>query len=256
MIVSKNFIERAGFFSCTPNAGPTWWPVPPLPFHLFGRAQQAMADIAAEDVGGRVCNVASVLHCNLNNAHFHPSTQAYYFSFLPTEIAEKILFFVPPRAELPLALVCGKWYDILERRRALRRAAQWVTSKKIALGSRSLLRWAKGMGCGMVLVRTLGKKGRGPGDLESPRGIALDNIKLWLADLFNGRIQALDSITGESVATMRGSRKEEIMNFPFGIVIAPTSGLVCYESRLEKSAKPLVGSLAFPVMSTTPISCM
>ena len=150
------------------------------------------------------------------------------FSFLPAEIAEKTLFFVPPRAELPLVLVCAKWHDILERRRALRHETLWFTSRKIALGSRSLLRWAKDMGCGMVHVRTLGSQ---PGELNFPHFIALHDGKLWVADTNSHRIQILNKETGECVATMGGHGKEEGMLFrPYGIAIAPTSGLVSCET--------------------------
>ena len=160
------------------------------------------------------------------------------FSDLPTEIAEKILFFVPPRAELPLVLVCAKWHDILERRRALRCTPQWVTSRKIALGSSSLLRWAKDMGCGMVHVRTIGRKGREPGELDIPRGMALHNGKLWVTDTYNNRIQVFDTNTGECVATMGEPGEEDgTLSEPFGIAIAPSAGLVSCQSWMTESKR-------------------
>ena len=108
---------------------------------------------------------------------------------------------------------------------------QWVTSRKIALGSSSLLKWAKGMGCGMVHVRTLGREGRGPGELREPQGTALYDGKLWVADSGNHRIQALDKDTGEHVATMGGYGNENgQLIYPSGIAIAPKAGLVSCES--------------------------
>ena len=85
----------------------------------------------------------------------------------------------------------------------------------------------------MVHVRTLGKTGqraRRAGLLAN--GIALHDGKLWVADTDNHRIQALDKDTGECVATMgeHGEEEGKLSDYPFGIAIAPTAGLVSCEN--------------------------
>ena len=79
----------------------------------------------------------------------------------------------------------------------------------------------------MVHVRTLGKKGSGPGELNCPQGIVLHDGNLWVADTNNHRIQVLNKDTGECVATMGGyGREDGTLSCPYGIAIAPTAGLV------------------------------
>ena len=76
-----------------------------------------------------------------------------------------------------------------------------------------------------------------------PAGIALHEGKLWVADINNHRIQALDKDTGECVAAI-GGKEEGKLRYPSGIAIAPTAGLVSSETWMDECERAPVASVA------------
>lgn len=64
-------------------------------------------------------------------------------------------------------------------------------------------------------VRTLGRPGRGPGELSNPGGMAIDRDgRLWVANLGNARYTGFDPGTGEVVAEPRRQAGFGILPWP------------------------------------------
>ena len=105
--------------------------------------------------------------------------------------------FVPPHEELPAALVCSQWRDILLWRRGKQGRDQWQTWKRIALASETMLKWAKSLGCGRVFVRQWTEiEGVA---LIGPRGLRVHGRHLWVACLGVRHLNAFDIDTGKRV---------------------------------------------------------
>jgi DNA-binding beta-propeller fold protein YncE len=73
---------------------------------------------------------------------------------------------------------------------------------------------------------SFGSQGYNPGELNQPRGLALDgNRQLWVADTENGRVQVVDT-QGKFVREIRAGNTKDSFRFPRAVAISPVTNKV------------------------------
>ena len=87
--------------------------------------------------------------------------------------------------------------------------------------------------CDGLLVRTIGSKGDGPGELHGPTAICVspDGLQLYVADRQNRRVQALNSWDGSHIRSFGAG----IFQAPTGVCIS-SDGLTLFASHLDQES--------------------
>lgn len=86
---------------------------------------------------------------------------------------------------------------------------------------------------GGALLRILGQRGTGPGQLNFPSAIATDEHRLWIADSGNHRVQAITR-SGESVAVFgRAGDAPGDLALPKGIAVDADGHVYVVDGRFE-----------------------
>ena len=90
------------------------------------------------------------------------------------------------------------------------------------------------------LVRSLGRKGQGPGEFDSPGGVAVaPNGELFVADFYNQRIQRLSpegAFLGQWGVTRKTGVGAGLFNYPTDVAVAPDGTLYVadgYNDRIQ-----------------------